>query len=116
MDDVTTPVRERRWSNERIARLGFLVGLGWNSKRIACDSIISANPRTVLKHAHMYRLSFRAVRSMSFQAPQIPRKVVRVFDVAADKRSITREMLVKMLFLELAREPNLLDNILDDQQ
>jgi hypothetical protein len=36
---VTTEVHKSRWTGERIARLGFLLGLGWDAKRIAQDPI-----------------------------------------------------------------------------
>ena len=113
MDDMSLfdPLH-RPWTSERIARLGFLLGLGWDSERIARDPIICSRPGTVIKQANRYGLSFMAVRSVSFQ---VPREAVFVLDLAAGKRSITREALIKLIFLELANEPNLLENILDDQ-
>jgi hypothetical protein len=32
---VTTEIQKSRWTGERIARLGFLLGLGWDAKRPA---------------------------------------------------------------------------------
>lgn len=36
------------------------------------------------------------------------------FEVAATKRGIDSENLIRLLLLEIAGDPNLLDNILDD--
>jgi hypothetical protein len=36
------------------------------------------------------------------------------FEAAAEKRSLTREAMIKLLLLEVASEPYLIDNILDD--
>jgi hypothetical protein len=32
---VTTEIRKSRWTGERIAQLGFLLGLGWDAMRPA---------------------------------------------------------------------------------
>ena len=48
---VTTEIRKSRWTGERIARLGFLLGLGWDAKRIAEDPIISSTPNNVHRQA-----------------------------------------------------------------
>ena len=52
---ITTEIRKSRWTGERIARLGFLLGLGWDAKRIAEDPIISSTPNNV--HRQAQRLS-----------------------------------------------------------
>jgi hypothetical protein len=36
------------------------------------------------------------------------------FEAAAEKRGLTREAMIKLLLLEVASEPYLIDNILDD--
>jgi hypothetical protein len=36
------------------------------------------------------------------------------YDAAAAKRGITREAMIRLLLLEVAADPNLLENILDD--
>ena len=33
-----------RWTAERIARLGFLIGLHWDAKRVADDPLIASTP------------------------------------------------------------------------
>jgi hypothetical protein len=36
------------------------------------------------------------------------------FEAAVEKRGLTREAMIKLLLLEVASEPYLIDNILDD--
>ena len=97
-----------RWTGERIARLGFLVGLGWDSKRIAADPIIKSAQNNVYRQVHRFGLSFLAADMMS---PLI--KSVH-FELAAAKRGLTQEALGRLLLVQIAAEPTLIDNILDD--
>jgi hypothetical protein len=57
---VTTETRKSRWTGERIARLGFLLGLGWDAKRVAEDLIIASTPNNVHRQAQRFGLGFRA--------------------------------------------------------
>ncbi len=44
----------------------------------------------------------------------LPPDATSHFEAAASKRSLTRDAMIRILLLEVAAEPNLLDNILDD--
>ncbi len=108
---ITTEIRKSRWTGERIARLGFLLGLGWDAKRIAEDPIISSTPNNVHRQAQRFGLAFRAAAAaMSRLTPDANTQ----FEAAAEKRGLTREAMIKLLLLEVASEPYLIDNILDD--
>ncbi|MCI0468084.1 MAG: hypothetical protein L0Y57_13980 [Beijerinckiaceae bacterium] len=109
---IATEIRKSRWTGERIARLGFLLGMGWDAKRIAEDPIISSTPNNVHRQAQRFGLAFRAA------AAAIPLRLsgeaASHFDGAASKRGLTRDGIIRLLLLEVASEPSLLDNILDD--
>ena len=108
---ITTEIRKSRWTGERIARLGFLLGLGWDAKRIAEDPIISSTPNNVHRQAQRFGLAFRAAAAMSLR---LTPDANTQFEAAAEKRGLTREVMIKLLLLEVASEPYLIDNILDD--
>ena len=108
---VTTEIQKSRWTGERIARLGFLLGLGWDAKRIADDPIISSTPNNVHRQAQRFGLAFRAAAAAL--SLRLPAEAAGRFDAAAAKRGLTREAMIKLLLLEVASEPHL-DNILDD--
>jgi hypothetical protein len=93
------------WSPERIARLGFLIGLGWSAERIATDPIIHSTANNVHRQAHRFGLSFRNGAALRKGA---------AFQIAAVKRGIDSEELVSRLLQEIDASPTLIDNILDD--
>jgi hypothetical protein len=109
---VTTEIQKSRWTGERIARLGFLLGLGWDARRIAQDPIIASTPNNVHRQAQRFGLAFRAAAAA--MSLRLPPDATRHFDIAATKRGLTREAMIRFLLLEVAAEPNLLENILDD--
>lgn len=45
---------------------------------------------------------------------RLPPDAAGHFEAAAAKRSLTREAMIRLLLLEIAADPSLLDNILDD--
>lgn len=110
MTDVV--ISKTRWTGERIARLGFLVGLGWDAKRISRDYAVASTPNNVHTQARRFGLAFFAARAMN--ALNLSAAAEAQFEVAAARRGMTREMLIRILLLEIATDPNLLDNILDD--
>ena len=69
---ITTEIRKSRWTGERIARLGFLLGLGWDAKRIAEDPIISSTPNNVHRQAQRFGLAFRAAAAAMSLRLRIP--------------------------------------------
>ncbi len=109
---VATEIHKSRWTGERIARLGFLLGLGWEAKRIAEDPIICSTPNNVHRQAQRFGLAFRAAAAT--HTLRLPPEAATHFEEAAAKRSLTRESMIRLLLLEIAADPNLLDNILDD--
>jgi hypothetical protein len=109
---VATEIRKSRWTGERIARLGFLLGLGWDAKRIAEDPIIASTPNNVHRQAQRFGLAFRAAAAA--MSLRLPAEATSHFEEAATKRGLTRESMIKLLLLEVASDPHLIDNILDD--
>ena len=55
-----TEIQKARWTGDRIARLGFLLGLGWDARRIAEDPLINSTPNNVHRQALRFGLAFRA--------------------------------------------------------
>jgi hypothetical protein len=104
-------LRKRRWTIERIARLRFLVGIGWNANRIADDPVIATTPNNVHRHAHKFGISFRAATPTICS---LPPAATSYFAAAGARRGITRAEMIRRLLLEVASDPNLLDNIIDD--
>ena len=109
---VTTEIHKSRWTGDRIARLGFLLGLGWDAKRIDEDPIICSTPNNVHRQAQRFGLAFRAAAAA--MPLRLPPEAAHCFDFAAAKRGLTRESMVRILLMEVAADPNLLENILDD--
>jgi hypothetical protein len=99
-----------RWTGERIARLGFLIGLGWSAKLIAADPIVASTDHNVHIQASRYGLSFRRAKGI---ATFLPARAIHHFERAATKRGLSYDALIRLLLLEIAADPNLLDNILD---
>jgi hypothetical protein len=108
---VATEIHRSHWTGERIARLGFLLGLGWDANRVAADPIIASTSNNVHRQAQRFGLAFRMVAATLHD---LPPDAVDHFEAAAAKRSLTREAMIRLLLLEVAADPNLLDNILDD--
>ena len=98
-----------RWSAPRVARLGFLVGQGWDAKRVADDPTIASTANNVHRQAHRFGLAFRDAA-----ASRLPPDTTARFDEAAEKRGLTRDGLVRALLLAAGSDAALIDNILDD--
>lgn len=107
--DSTYP--KTRWSVERVARLGFLVGQGWDAKRVAGDPLIASTPNNVHRQAQRFGLAFR---DAPLGALRLPPEAGALYDAAAAKRGLTREGLIRVLLITAASEDGLIDNILDD--
>lgn len=107
-----------RWTSQRIARLGFLVGQGFPAKQIAADPVIAAEPASVQRQATRYGLALRDVLPPPAAAQRclsgLPAAAAKCYEGAAKKRGLTRDALIRLLVMTAATEPNLLDNILDD--
>jgi len=107
---VANGVLKTRWTDERIARLGFLVGLGWSGERIAADPLIRSTTNNIHRQAQRFGLRFRAAHQTDLKKP-----VRDILDSAAEKRGVTLDKLVQLILTTLAQEPNLIDSVLDDQ-
>ncbi|MGB6709403.1 MAG: hypothetical protein WBE85_04405 [Methylocella sp.] len=109
---VATEIHKSHWTGERIARLGFLLGLGWDVKRVAEDPIIASTLNNVHRQVQRFGLGFRAAAAAV--SMELPPDATSHFEAAAFKRGLTTDAMIRNLLLEVAAEPNLLDNILDD--
>jgi hypothetical protein len=112
MTPIVTETQKSRWTGERIARLGFLLGMGWDARRIAEDPIIASTPNNVHRQAQRFGLAFRAAAAAL--AVRLPPEAASLFDAAASKRNLTREAMIRLLLLVVASDATLIDNILDD--
>lgn len=100
-----------QWTCRRIARLGFLIGLGWSAKRVAEDSIIATDPNNVHQRAKEFGLSFREAQTLSLDlSPEAHRR----FGDAAERRGLSRDGFACLLLRVIAEHPYLAENILDD--
>jgi hypothetical protein len=106
------PMEKTSWTSARVARLGFLVGQGFCAKRIAEDPLIASTPNNVHRQAQRFGLAFRDAMATHLR---LTADANARYDAAAAKRGLTREALIRLLLLVAADEPNLLDNILDDE-
>ncbi len=101
-----------KWTQERCALLGWLIGQGWQAEQIANHPMIHATANNVHRHAQRFGLSFRKSASARFMSGLAGRP----FDEAAAKRGLTREGLFKIIMTVIASDPVLIDNILDDAE
>ncbi|MGO9007590.1 MAG: hypothetical protein ACLQIQ_08715 [Beijerinckiaceae bacterium] len=100
-----------RWTIERVARLGFLIGQGFDATRVAEDPLIDTTANNVYRQALRFGLAFR---ELSPARVNLPPEAAFIYDLAAEKRGLTREALIRQLVLTAGRDPNLIRNILDD--
>jgi hypothetical protein len=92
-----------KWTDERLARLGFLIGLGWFGDKVAAD--FGTTSENVYRQAKRFGLSFREAAWLRERDH---------FRKAAEKRGITLDELLMRLLAEIEADPVLIDNILDD--
>jgi hypothetical protein len=94
-------IANKKWTEERIATLGFLVGCGWDGERVA--TYFGTTRGNIFRQALRFGLSFReAAREND------------ALRAAAAQRGITQEELVARLLSEIDLCPVLIDNSLDD--
>lgn len=102
------------WTEDRVARLGYLVGLGWDGAMIAEE--LALTPGNVYRQASRIGLSFRDAAMARQEAAQMSEMTTKAFDDAALSRGISRAELIRRLMLEISCDPVLIDNILDDRE
>ncbi len=103
------PATRTPWSFDRIARLGFLVGQGFDARYIASDPMIASTHNNVHRQVNRFGLAFREAIAL-----RLPQQALDRLDAAAVKRRLTRGGLMRAVLLAAASEDTLLDNILDD--
>jgi hypothetical protein len=87
----------------------------WSGRVLAPNAsprLIASTPNNVHRQAQRFGLAFRDAMATALRLP--PEAAARS-DAAATKRGLTREALIRHLLLVAADEPNLVDNILDDE-
>lgn len=114
MLDKISRVPKSRWTQDRVARLGYLVGLGWPAERIAKDPLINTQVRNVHRQVMRFGLSFREAKVTNSNS--VSSKTRSVLDLEAEKRGMTPEKFIGYVMNVLANEPTLLNNILDDDE
>ena len=110
--EILETVDSRKWNASRAARLGFLIGMGCEAARIAKDPLITSTVASVQRQANRLGLSFREADEMGKMV--LPLQTTDQLDIAAAKRGLTREGIIRLMLLVVGREPVLIDNILDD--
>ena len=104
-------VKRESWTPERIARLGFLIGLGNTAREVAADPAIASTLNNVHRQSQRFGLSFRASRPEPF-APKVEHRL----SAAAAKRGIDRPTLLQAIIAAAASDDALLENVLDDAE
>ena len=99
----------RPWTRDRVARLGFLIGLGLDAEGIAHDPAVDSSPGNVRRQANRFGLTLREADER-----RLPPEICARLDAAARRRGLGREALIRALVLAAGSDPSLLDNILDD--
>ena len=103
------PPPQRPWTRDRVARLGFLVGVGLDVEGIAHDPAVDTTPGNVRRQVNRFGLALRDSVDR-----RLPPEICERLDVAARRRGLSREDLIHMLVLAAGSDPVLIDNILDD--
>lgn len=114
MLDKVPNITRSRWTQDRVARLGYLVGLGWPAERIAKDPLINTQVSNVFKQVMRFGLSFREAKITNSNS--VSSKTRSILDLEAEKRGMTPEKFIGYVINVLANEPTLLNNILDDDE
>jgi len=111
-EEVLNKNTKSRWDQTRCALFGFLVGQGWDAKRIADHPLIRSTNNNVHRQAQRFGLSFREVSNNNLL--KLNKEHREVFEQAGLKRGLTYELFIQYILMTLAKEPTLIDNILDD--
>jgi len=101
---------EMGWTEKRIARLAFLVGVGRRARDIAIDMDVSEN--SVFHQAARLTLHFRTVPNALIIL--LSPVACETFTKAAESRRMTPEKLLTIIAEICAAEPHLIQNILDE--
>ena len=110
MNTEPTSTPRTRWSFQRVARLGFLVGQGLDARQVTGDPMIASTSTNVHRQVQRFGLAFREATP-----PRLPASIASRLDVAAAKRALSRDGLIRSLVIAAASDDGLIDNILDDE-
>ena len=97
------------WSAPRLARLGYLVGIGWDAARIAADPIVRSSAGEVHRMTNDLGLRFR--RPVEGSPLNLDGKRMAYFDASARPRRLPTEALLRKLGEAIADE-RLVDQLL----
>ncbi len=109
-----------KWTPERVARLKNLIELGLRPEVIAKDPLINTTAESVSRKARRLRIAFAPSDRPAFStiandaAAKASSKAYIHFDAAARKRGLSRVALARRLLREIAADPVLIENVLDD--
>ncbi len=104
-DRPSPPPRERQaWTGERIARLGFLAGLGWTAKKIADDPLIRSTSNNVYRQAARFGIALSDGPQGQISV-RLPIANMAVVDRAAATAGITRDAYVRRWMIAATAEP-----------
>ena len=104
-----SPASRRAWTGRRIARLAFLVGQGLASDLVARDPGVATTPGNVRRQANRFGLLLREAADR-----RLPADVGARLDLAASRRGLSRDRLIRTLAVAAGSDAALIDNILDD--
>ena len=109
MDDLAF-WKPQSWSKERIAKLGFLVGRGWDSKAIA--EALRVSPGAVYTCVRRLGLRFRG--GSEVLVVELDPYEISALKSTAAKLNLTHVELAAKILKICAKEPDLVANILDE--
>ena len=90
------------WSEQRVARLGYLVGIGWDASRIAADPVVRSTAAEVHRLANRLGLRFR--RTVDGAPLNLDGQRMAYFDREARPRRLPTEALLRKLGEAIADE------------
>ena len=99
------------WSEARTARLGYLVGIGWDAARIARDATIRSDAGEVHRQARRLNLTFREATVIEGSPLNLDGARMAYFDAAARPRRLPTEALLRKL-CEVVGDDRLVDELL----
>ena len=96
--------RERQaWTAERNAWLGYLIGQGWDAKRIAEDPLIRSTPGMVYRQAHKLGLSFTGAAANAGLL-RLPATVRAAYDRATARQGLQCDALIRRVVIAAAAD------------
>ncbi len=96
-----------KWTGDRIATLGYMVGAGRSPESIAQEMATTAG--NVYRQAARFGLTFRSQPSLTMSP-----HTYQVMKAAANRRGIDTADLVNRVLRLLGADPTLLENVIDD--